>query len=210
MPSGLKAANPGRRIITTPISPRTTAPIRLGVSRSESSQTASKAVHAGVINSSAKTVANGNSVNAVAQQYCAPKWITLRSKFSGIRRGRTSGRRSARVPKSVSIINRPTPLRMLRISKMFSLPASMRIDTAIAENERSVPVIQKTTRVRLLICTLLSSYDNSNDTRVREPNRGHSSILFREWRNQHAAHKPGVAPTFSQGDVRLGSLGDIS
>jgi hypothetical protein len=73
-----------------------------------------------------------------------------------------------------------------------------------------VPVIQKTTRVRLLICTLLSSYDNSNDTRVREPNRGHSSILFREWRNQHAAHKIGVAPTFSQGDVRLGSLADIS
>jgi len=56
-----------------------TAPMRLGVSRSDNSHTASNAVHAGDMNSSAKTVANGNSVNAIAQQYCAPKWITLRS-----------------------------------------------------------------------------------------------------------------------------------
>ena len=112
------------------------------------------------MNSSANTVAKGNSVNAVAQQYWAPKWIKLRSKFSGIRLGRTSGRRSARAVKSVSTINRPVPLRILRISKMFSLAASIRMDTAIAENESSVPVIQKTTRVRLVICTLLSSCDD--------------------------------------------------
>src|SRR5262249_23106817 len=71
--AGLKAASPRRRIITTPIKPRITAPMRLGVNRSESNHTASNAVHAGVMNSSAKTVANGNSVNAVAQQYWPPK-----------------------------------------------------------------------------------------------------------------------------------------
>jgi len=37
---------------------------------------------------------------------------------------------------------------------MFNLLASTRMDMAIAENESSVPVIHKTTRVSLLICTL--------------------------------------------------------
>ena len=37
---------------------------------------------------------------------------------------------------------------------MFSFTASIRMDTAIAENESNVPIIQKTTRVRLVICTL--------------------------------------------------------
>ena len=37
-------------------------------------------------------------------------------------------------------------VRTVRISKMFSVPASARIESAIAENESSAPVIQKTTQ----------------------------------------------------------------
>ena len=62
---------PGRRITSTPISPNTTTPRRLGVSRSPSSQTASSAVQAGMVNSSANTMASGSKVSDNAHTYCA-------------------------------------------------------------------------------------------------------------------------------------------
>ena len=71
MAAGLKLAMPGRRITNTPISPNTTTPARLGVIRSFSSQTASSAVQAGMVNSSANTVASGSIVMLTAQAYCA-------------------------------------------------------------------------------------------------------------------------------------------
>ena len=61
---------PGRRITSTPTSPSTTTPRRLGVICSCRNQTASSAVHAGMVNSSENTVASGSMVSASAQAYC--------------------------------------------------------------------------------------------------------------------------------------------
>ena len=61
---------PGRRITSTPTSPSTTTPRRLGVIFSCSSQTASSAVQAGMVNSSANTMASGSIVRLSAQAYC--------------------------------------------------------------------------------------------------------------------------------------------
>ena len=56
---GWKLASPGRTITTTPRKPSTTLPSRLLVMRSPSTSAASSATQAGVVNSSANTVANG-------------------------------------------------------------------------------------------------------------------------------------------------------
>ena len=61
---------PGRRITSTPIRPNTTTPMRLGVSFSCSSQTASSAVQPGMVNSSENTMASGSIVMLSAQAYC--------------------------------------------------------------------------------------------------------------------------------------------
>ncbi len=65
--AGWKLASPGRTITSTPRKPSTTLPARLVVIRSPSIGTASSATQAGMVNSSANTVANGSSVTASAQ-----------------------------------------------------------------------------------------------------------------------------------------------
>src|SRR5262249_58272233 len=49
---------------------------------------------------------------------------------------------------SASRIASPPPLRIASISMMRSVPANARIDTAMAENDNSAPVIHRTTRTR--------------------------------------------------------------
>ena len=71
--AGRNVSMPGRRITSTPARPSTTAPIRLAVIRSPKTGTASSNVHAGVVNSSANTVANGSSRRLIAQRYCPPR-----------------------------------------------------------------------------------------------------------------------------------------
>src|SRR5262245_54081433 len=68
--AGLKFAMPGRRITKTPIRPSTTTPARLKVMRSCKNHTASSAVHAGMVNSSANTMASGSIVRLSAHENC--------------------------------------------------------------------------------------------------------------------------------------------
>ena len=52
-----------------------------------------------------------------------------------------------------AMTTKPRPARTARISMMLSVPASVRMETAIAENESNAPVIQRTTRTRCLGAT---------------------------------------------------------
>ncbi len=71
--AGWNVAVPGRMMISTPIRPSTTAPIRLFVMRSPRIGTASSRVQAGAVNSSANTVASGSSRRLFAHSVCAPR-----------------------------------------------------------------------------------------------------------------------------------------
>ena len=68
--AGWNVVKPGRRITSMPMRPSTTAPMRLAVKRSPSTGTASSSGQAGAVNSSANTVASGNSSRLVAHTYC--------------------------------------------------------------------------------------------------------------------------------------------
>ena len=72
-----------------------TLPSRLLVIRSPSTMAASSATQAGVVNSSANTVANGRSVTASDQLYWPKKCVMLRAKWNFMKRGATCGRSSA-------------------------------------------------------------------------------------------------------------------
>ena len=122
--------------------------MRLCVMRSPRKSGASSMVQAGIVNSSANTVASGSSSRLDAHRYCAPKWMLLRSDVQArgggalivvpqlrAQRHERADDQQARRPRA------PT-----RISMMLSVADSSRIDTAIAENDSSVPVIQRTTR----------------------------------------------------------------
>src|SRR3569623_1232380 len=75
----------------------------------------------------------------------------LRRSCSGRRRVRTARRSSGRTSISSSTTSSTAPERIARISKIERPPReSSRIDTAISEKDRSVPVIQRTTRTMLL------------------------------------------------------------
>src|SRR5262252_1634734 len=108
-----------------------------------------------MVNSSANTVASGSSVTPVAHRNCAPKWIALRMKCNTRRRVVRARMSAGFNAPNTSSKARPPPLRMASISSMCSFADSIRIDTAIAENDSSAPVIHKTTRTRSRCCTLL-------------------------------------------------------
>src|SRR5437773_7824319 len=147
--AGWNVARPGRRITSTPTDPSTSTPIRLGVRRSPSSSTASSATHAGAVNSIANTAASGSSVTLRAHEYCAAKYTVFRSTWSAIRRGTTSPRKSGRRAISPSRTATPDALRIARISKMLSAPASARIDSAMVQNASIARVIHRTTGTML-------------------------------------------------------------
>ena len=71
-----------------------------------------------------------------------------------MRRSASVARSSGRTAASATSTITPVPLRIMRISKMFSRPASPRIDIAMVQNDRRAPVIQKTTRPRLVFVTM--------------------------------------------------------
>src|SRR5216684_62487 len=144
--AGWNASSPGRRITATPRKPSTTAPARLVVMRSRSSHAASKASQAGLVNSSANTVASGSKVMLSAQAYCAAKCTLLRSACVPMRRGNNEARSAGRAQASANRIARPAALRSARISNTLNVRASARIDTAMTENDSSTPLIHSMTR----------------------------------------------------------------
>src|SRR5262249_45145349 len=62
-------------------------------------------------------------------------------------------RSSARAAARLAMTMRPTPARSARISITLTVPASTRTESAIAENDSSAPVIQRTTRKRFCLAT---------------------------------------------------------
>src|SRR5262245_27183742 len=74
--------------------------------------------------------------------------MVLRARCSGRRRTETVRTSAGLKTPSASRINSPPALRMASISMTFSEPDSARTDTAMAENDRSAPVIHSTARRR--------------------------------------------------------------
>jgi hypothetical protein len=117
---------------------------RLRSRRSPRINTASTAVHTGMVNSIAKTVASGSIPIAYTHAYWPPKWNTLRTKCTPIRRVR-----SARIPnqgKTASMMTSETRLRRKRISKVPRVRSSSRTATAMSENESNAPPIHRAPR----------------------------------------------------------------
>jgi hypothetical protein len=85
---------------------------------------------------------------------------------------------------------------------MLSVAASSRMDTAIAENESSAPVIHRTTRMRCLEVTLMSSLESLS--RVYAIAVHHSSS---GWFSGRARSK---AASFMQAASMATSLGNRS
>ncbi len=125
--------------------PRMTAPIRLGVIRSPRKNGARTIVQAGIVNSSANTVASGSSSRLQAHRYWDPKWTVLRSRCRPMRCVLTVCRSSGRTAMTASMIASPTEERMVRISTMLNALARPRTAIAITENDSNAPVIQPTT-----------------------------------------------------------------
>ena len=67
-------------------------------------------------------------------------------RLNPIRRGFMLGRNSGLNAASVNRMTSPPMVRTVSTSKMESAPASPRIDSASVENDRSTPVIHRTTR----------------------------------------------------------------
>src|SRR5215470_5906285 len=91
---------------------------------------------------------------AVAHRNCAPKWMVLRVRCNARRRAESARMCAGLNAPSASRIANPPPLRMARISMIRNVPESARIDTAMAENDNSAPVIHRTTRTRSRCRTL--------------------------------------------------------
>ena len=115
--------------------PRTTATRRPLVIVSLRSGIASSATQAGVVNSSAKTVASGRSVRPKAHPSVAAKWITLRARWSLKRRGFSPGRSSGLTSARASRIRTPAALRTASISKIENVGARARTAMAVAEKD---------------------------------------------------------------------------
>ena len=124
------------------------APIRAGVRRSPSRNAASSVVQTGLVVSSENTVANGKSVMASAQPYCAAKCRALRTKCSPSRRGRISLLRSGRASRNATRMTIPKALRIDNISNRLKSGDRLRIEIAVVENDSTAAVIHSTTRPR--------------------------------------------------------------
>ena len=120
---------------------------RGSVMRSRRNSAASSAVQAGMVNSSANTVANGSSVTAQRPAKLPTKCVVLRARCKphAARRELAPQLRAQRDQRQQHE-QTPTPQRIDRISNMLSCSPSSRIDSAMTENESSAPVIQRTTR----------------------------------------------------------------
>src|SRR5258705_9427529 len=134
-------------ITRTPMNPKMTAPIRVGVRRSPRKMAASSAVQAGMVSSSANTVASGSKVSLVAQAICEAKCTLLRARCRPMCRLLTARMRSGRARPIASRMTTPIALRSARISRMPSTCDNSRIETAIAEKDSRVPVIHSTTGI---------------------------------------------------------------
>src|SRR5882762_3326567 len=107
-----------------------------------------------MVNSRANTVASGSSVMPMAHRNCEPKWMVLRVTCNARRRAESARMCAGLNAPTASRIANPPPLRIASISMMRSVPESARIDTAMAENDNSAPVIHRTTRTRSRRSTL--------------------------------------------------------
>src|SRR3984957_9886252 len=107
-----------------------------------------------MVNSSANTVASGNSVRLTAHRYCPAKWQQLRIKCRPARRRVMAPNSAGWVAPNASNIASPPKLRIARISMMCRRTESTRTDTAMAENDTRAPTIHRTARARSRRCTL--------------------------------------------------------
>ena len=142
--AGCSAPNPGFRMMRMPVSPSTSMTVRPRFNRSPRIGMASMAVHTGIVNSIAKTVASGSIAIAYTQAYWPPKCSTLRTTCRPKRRVRT-----APTPKRGSTAStraNETRLRRNRISKLPMVRSSSRTATAMRENDSSAPHIHRAPR----------------------------------------------------------------
>ena len=131
-------------MMRTPARPSTSMTMRPRLRRSPRISVARTAVHTGMVNSIAKTVARGSIAIAYTHAYWPPRCSTLRNTCKPSRRVRSllSPKRGS----TASTRRSETRLRRARISKLPMLRSSSRTETAMSENERSAPTIHSAPR----------------------------------------------------------------
>src|SRR5437879_7228810 len=131
-------------MIRTPAMPRTSMTMRPRLRRSRRISVARIAVHTGMVNSIAKTVARGSIAIAYTQAYWPPRCRTFRTRCRPNRRVRSLPR-----PKrgsTASTMRSETKLRSARISKLPMVRNSSRAATAMTANESIEPPIHRAPR----------------------------------------------------------------
>src|SRR5688572_18932793 len=106
---------------------------------------ASTAVHTGIVNSMAKTVASGRAPMAKIHDHWPPKWKRLRQMCSPKRCVRTAARPAR--GSIASTMRNITALRMNSTSNGAMWRSISRTPIAIAENDSTAPLIHRTPRV---------------------------------------------------------------
>src|SRR5436190_5919841 len=131
-------------MIRTPARPSASMTMRPRLRRSPRISVARIAVHTGMVNSIAKTVARGSIAIAYTHAYWPPRCSTLRNTCSPSRRVRSLLK--PRRGRTASTMRSETRLRRARISKLPMEWSSSRTETAMSENEISAPPIHKAPR----------------------------------------------------------------
>ena len=131
--------------------------MRLVVMRSPSNSAASSATQAGMVNSSANTVANGSSVTASAQQILPDEMdgVAREMQAHAARRELAAQRRLRRDQRQQ---DQQAEARADRqdFEGVERARPSARIASALTENDSSAPVIQKTTRPSCGVATMIA------------------------------------------------------
>src|SRR6266849_2373333 len=131
-------------MIRTPAMPSTSMTMRPRLRRSPRISVARIAVHTGMVNSIAKTVARGSIAIAYTHAYWPPKCSTLRNTCKPNRRVRSLPR--PKRGRTASTRRSETRLRRARISKLPMVRSSSRTEIAMSENESRAPTIHNAPR----------------------------------------------------------------
>src|SRR5438067_5067479 len=142
--AGWNAPSPGRRMMATPTRPSASCVSRPRFRCSPRNSAARIAVHTGMVNSIANTVASVRAPIAYIQQNWPARCITARAACTGKRLVRSGAkpRRSVIVETSSSV----TSVRSARISRIPMWRSSSRTATAITANDSTAPSIHSTPR----------------------------------------------------------------
>jgi len=98
------------------------------------------------MNSSANTVANGNTAIPTVQQICEPKCATLRPNCSRMWRHRMLRSKAGEASPIANRMMSPPALRIVIVSNAFRLCESARADSAAMMKAVSVPLIQNSSQ----------------------------------------------------------------